>query len=203
MIVRRLYQLNKFTKLTPFPKIASLKNFSETITDNIHNIEPKEPRKYLQIATHKPGLEFKFFGIRYLILYPTFIYIVYKGIRNLFSEHYIWSLLYAFGAMILKAVLNDHKRSAWLIIKEAGLVKENGKVMLQLVLVSGDTNLYELSSVNETDLSKIPFGRESHGVTIEGKLYLFPRAIDVHDETLLTTLEKGTIKEYVELNKII
>jgi hypothetical protein len=164
-----------------------------------------ETRKYISITSHKPRLELIFFGIRYVILYPAFVFFSVKGIINLFYDCYSWAIFYGLGALLMRALLKSHSQDAMMCIKSAGLVKVNNNVMLQLALLSGDTHLYDLSSVNELNPSQLLFKSRNklRTISVDDKLYIFPKSLIIHDETLLNTLEKGTIKEYVELNNLL
>jgi hypothetical protein len=160
---------------------------------------------YVPIVSSERGPELFYYGIRYLVYYPSTIYFSYKAITSLFAEYYLYSILYGLTTLLLARMIQVHRMAAFIFIKEIGLVKENGKPMLQMLLYSGECKNYELSSATEADPKKLGLraGTNHHWIVIDGHLYTFPKKLKIENETLLSEIKKGSIKEYVELNKII
>jgi hypothetical protein len=209
----KFIKVNKPSNLFPIIKrtmCTNKNNYSNTNNENNENenhnsIEIKEERKYYPIVSQVQGPEAWYFGIRYLLYYPLTLFTTYKGIVNLFAEYYVWAIFYGLSTLFLTRLLKVHKMGAYVLIRDAGIVKENGKAMLQLSLFSGDVNSYELGSITEADSSKLTFriNPKNRWIMVNNHFFVFPKKVKIEDEEMLVALTKGTIKEYLELNNKI
>jgi hypothetical protein len=139
-------------------------------------------------------------GICILLTYGTcqFLYTLYLG-------KYHWSAFHVLFTVFFLLVQQSAKRNYKILIKDAALVKKNGKKKLQLTFFSDDIELFDLAEINEPVPERLPenLKPDTHWVMISDESYYFPTKVEIHDLKMFDALKKGTLMEYVKRNNKI
>jgi hypothetical protein len=162
-----------------------------------NSIEIMNPKSYYPIVKQTGGAQFFHYGIKYLIIYPSLLYLAYKAILT-------GTFLPVFYNIFLALLLRAHSKNSALMIKQIGIEQQNGKDMLRLTLFNGKTKIYDLPSISKPDPSKLSFKiqPQTAWILVAGDCYIFPNYVNVLDKNMFDALRDGSLKEYIRSNPI-